>query len=447
MKTSIKVLVVVLVVLTSSANGQDRIALDRSQIPAELEAQLKLKLPGKLQETDEVLIGERDELVGVLEAYTISPLLPLDPNVRIDNWSLDRLRSGQPKVQQVYGPKAAEIQLKEKIEASRIACNTSSSKKVYASVDACLKAKSVPEMERVLSAIILQPQCDSAAKSYLKYRSECSDACPPDGPQITKEFDAACLSSYVPWKRENGQYLADAEPNVFRTGGSSEGVKGVVDAVVLIQEKTDEGWRHLCGGLLLSGNRVLTALHCFQNSYDEESLNEQRLHVRLIREAGNKSYLLLPTRIEPLAQKPADDFIVLSFASPKILPAPKIVFREPASPEPAVVLGYFHDFDTQRVLQDSRTGAGVSRVDSAQQGLRWPKDGLCHVTSTVGGCVRSICQTIEGYSGSPMFGTSSSSDAPLEVFGIVSIQDHQSSQCGPTDQITTLLSAARGVKP
>jgi hypothetical protein len=302
---------------------------------------------------------------------------------------------------------------------------------VTPSAPGCDKANS-PNFESISKSLILTPpECDEAARKYRPVLGDCMTAgdCKANEPgSAAVAFDNACLASSLPWSSETRTRQADETPALFRKGGENAGVAGALNATVLIQFFDSGTWRHHCGGLLRPGNRIITARHCFTSHDAIEALKDGRAHVRVL---GR------PEQAYPLDRSAADisqgappavesDRLTLAFQGPTPpMPAPNVVFRSVTGPTEALVVGYYPHWSKARA-------ANAPDVPEWLQGIRWPGNRMCHAMYAVGACLRLLCQTVPGYSGTPIFDAAGRGGEPLRVLGIVSREDtNAGGRCGP----------------
>jgi len=321
----------------------------------------------------------------------------------------------------------------------------------------CLSGGPVSELTR-LSRLVAGSDagnsCSAAAREYRRQSLSCSAGCnSATHRDAIAKFDASCLASMLPWQRADGTMTADAAPSILTHGGAQNGVQGALNAVAVIEIRPTESnsvATHHCGGVLLSGNRIATALHCFNTRLMANAVASGRVWARSIRNDNSAWKILAPDKW-PGALPQTDigrDFIVLRLESAAPIAVPKIIFGTSAIPGEAFVLGHFLDFDDTRTLVAPGT-AQTTPIPRWRRGLRWAKPGLCVAIGVKAGCVRTLCQTVRGYSGSPVFAAKGADPAkPLTVLGLISAPDDGSdARCGDQQAITTLASSAAGVTP
>jgi hypothetical protein len=263
--------------------------------------------------------------------------------------------------------------------------------------------------------------CRSAATAIKPFEYCDGQACQaPAAVAAFRNFDEACLSTMTAWRGADGRTRVDLLPPVFRP--TADGAPGALPVLLLIEISDGVGWSHLCGGLLLSGGRALTARHCIYGAGPgndrRDALKEKRLRARRVSD-GATFELGWSLDANRRAVTVAQDFIELPIVhdgAPPLVPA--IRFERARITSPAVALGHFVHHDQSRL--DPATGEPliVSAAHSWKVGLRWANPGACMVIQEQAGCVRTVCQTTRGYSGTPLF--ADRPDGALVVYGLIS---------------------------
>jgi V8-like Glu-specific endopeptidase len=427
-----------------SAAG-DMVQLDPGLLPADLAQDLRSKLKSDPQiELNGAIVADRSDLVKALQGVAIDPALL--EQIRLA--PPDALRSAQSKVQQVLDPQAAAPWLKDRLERIRISCKRLQAEGRASYEECVIQAGGSGLQELVSLWSDGDNACSVAARAYRNTQIGCAGACPVPSASIRSSFDRHCLASLLPWQRDDRTFKADPEPDRLRAGGQRDGRQGIIDAVVLLERDGALGRSHECGGLLLSGNRVLTARHCVATPVMQDALNRGRVKARLIRDSGKDVYTVEPLSTPTGIVAPAaQDLVVLKLQASSLIPAPRVEFREPATPGAAIVLGYFAHYDSQRIVADPETGVASLSIPTWRQALRWAKPGYCHVLETVNGCVKTLCQTVPGYSGAPVFSAQSGAGAPLVVYGVLSGAESSQSTCGTPEPFATLAASAKDIQP
>jgi len=352
-------------------------------------------------------------------------------------------------VQQVREPIVSNHEIDTDIAIIKLECRREADAR-RERYDDCVARRHLAELKGIqtdVSGAVADGTCTTTASAYKNYLAKyCTSICPAD-PVVFGRFDDECMYSLIPWRRKDGQMKRDPQPVAFHQGGDRDGVRGILDAVALIEIVDVNTRTPFCGALLLSGNRVLTARHCFESLTVQEAWRAGRIYMRLIRDTAGQGWPLIAQPVSFGSNTtPAMDSLVVAVDSATPIAAPAVRFL-PATPGKALVLGYFRDFNRSRELEGSAPIAGVSAISTWRQGLRWSKDGLCHVTEVVDDCVRMHCQTVEGYSGAPVFPEQQKPGEPLTVFGVVSGPVNKNSRCGRHEEQTTMVAATTAVVP
>lgn len=274
--------------------------------------------------------------------------------------------------------------------------------------------------------------CSPAARAYdLAAQAHDLPAMKLHGPKV----DAHCLRSLLHWRRLDGEFRTDPIPPLLE-GTVTSGLA----ALAILERQTYSGEiAYVCGGLLRPGNRVLTAAHCFgEFPAHRSALEEGRLRLRLARDPQGPSWAVKSLNQPWRNPEPVQsDVVELEILSDQIIPVPAsefVAFQEQTDP---LVLGYFPHFDSTREIEGDN--APLSKFPTWYRGLRWSRPGLCHAINAADRCVRLLCQTINGYSGSPVFDQNAHQPGqPLRVLGLVSRPDHSQAACGAFLEYSTL---------
>ena len=333
---------------------------------------------------------------------------------RRPEWDAEAFRAGlqSGRVWSIRGPDEVErvFELRNASNALELrARSLSEGCKRTANVRLCETAAGIPELRSTASLIrAFGAACEEAALDYASY-GDCWDSnCASDAFRLAKPFDEHCLASLSGL----GALGATERPAIF----SKQGGASVLDVTVVLQLKNADGvWGPICGGLLIPQGRLLTARHCvFSADLDRRNALKGG-EMRAVRASDGLAFGVVWTPdADRLLTSVSEDHIVLPLAPGSAPAIPLMRFRPVAKAGPAVVLGYFRHYDP------ARTGNAVDAASDVQAGLRYPKPGLCHVIEEKSGCVRTVCMTVPGYSGAPIFAPRRDDDGALVVYGVVS---------------------------
>lgn len=239
------------------------------------------------------------------------------------------------------------------------------------------------------------------------------------------QVDNACLSA--PWDPD--------APDVARAGGGPA-AQGALNATALIEiEGTDQPF---CGGLFLSPTEIVTTLHCFAEADKYEALRDGRVVVRQMgtgraSPAAAVAWVATAIPMPPATLIGREDFSVgEDVIQLKLAGGPGAVPRySAATPRgfaKAFVPGYF------RAHASDRAPAGSGSTWSAStpewwKGVRWAKPGTCLVIDAEADCFRMMCQTTQGYSGTPVFATERDGTGALILYGLVKGAEGRTNIC------------------
>ena len=78
--------------------------------------------------------------------------------------------------------------------------------------------------------------------------------------------------------------------------------------------------------------------------------------------------------------------------------------------------------------------------------LRFPRDGLCNTLEVSSGCIHLACQTLPGFSGTPVFRSAYEYGKPLAVVGFLSQEKTSESGCETRHKSGTFAVSALSIK-
>lgn len=294
-----------------------------------------------------------------------------------------------------YDPEIVRDLVDDRLKAEPQQC------KLAPGLAGCQKREAILTTLRGLEAV--SAECRQAAERFQRIQVCRGSACKQHR-RVIENFDAQCL--YQPTEGTGPAAMSQ---------GAADGLTAL-DVTVVIQHRVGpDRWTHLCGGLILSGERILTARHCLnyagQSRFRALSANDWRA-VRL--SDGRVLNLSADGVVDRAPSSVADDYLILPLvlkSGDAPVRAAKLVLRE-ASWSSATVVGYFDLYNT--------VATSVASLADVRSAIRAPRPGLCHVVEVRNRCVRTICQTVPGYSGSPLFANARDPDGALVLYGLIS---------------------------
>lgn len=246
------------------------------------------------------------------------------------------------------------------------------------------------------------PTCETAAAAFRTVYAtlSASDA-------IALDYDRACLGSFAPRAGEDMAAAAAERPSILE-GAEQSG--GLLDAVGLLEVNGEIQ----CGGLLLADRTFITARHCLRG------LDGVRLTVR---SASRRfpAVAAAPAPLHPAWSKlgVAADWAILKLEGSGALPVPPSRLGAMAMPGEVSLVGFY------RYARPDIYAAGEVPFE---RDLRFPKSGMCQAVEDLSGCLQLACQTVRGFSGTPVF-RSRGGDGPIEVVGFLSGGEGKDTKC------------------
>lgn len=311
-------------------------------------------------------------------------------------------------------PRHAGADLRTRLGQSRDLC--ASSPAACANVDALNRRIQGLEAARALS-----PGCDDAAVAY---RREARNPLIPAA--VAATYDLACLGSLV------GRI---ADP-VATGAGNSPAFLTDTKALRAIGLLVVDG-EPVCGALIRNDRTIVTARHCVEGegraALQRGSMTLQPIDGRPMWRLGS----IITEGNE--AGVVREDWAIVRIDTTDEVGAAEVMLKPITVATDATVIGYFD--------QHRHAVSAAPREPAWRRGLRWPRPGFCIAVVDRRGCLQTHCQTVTGFSGAPIFRSSTAAGAPLEVVGFVSGSgDKPETRC-PLAPVGMTMAVSSGVIP
>lgn len=382
--------------------------------------------PGKIIQPDvdelgrpKTILNSQDEILKALSNKGYKPNLDLDqpPSLMLGVTPLEEIRRRRDWIQMPSSPSIGVGVLDAELPKAEERCRLNPG--------SCSEAKRLQvALASMKAGQGASPKCSAAATAYLSAYIKGDE--PPKAVKV--DYDMACLGSFEPRQRPEG-FAVDAAPAIFiaKPGGAP----GAMTAVGLLELNGQP----ICGVLLRNDKTFVTARHCFDGATAID-WRAGRLKVRPVDGRGGPWAIETTFRANGSGPAVKEDWAVVGLSTGDAIGAAATQFAADLPAGDATLIGYFSDHAA------SNYGPGKSTEDW-RQGLRWPRAGLCQVYRQVGDCLQLICQTVRGFSGTPVF-ASTAEDQPLVVLGFISRPAASTTAaCGAPQPFVTLAAAAR----
>lgn len=285
----------------------------------------------------------------------------------------------------------------------------------------------IPELTKVANDLRLAnttyPGCSAAVSNYLTYYPR-----RPVPAAVQRTYDQACLAASVP--RE--ALLADPYPTLLTA--AAPGQASALRSIGLLEA---DG-KIFCGALLRNDRTIVTARHCFDGR-GGAYLAAGAVTVRPI--DGRGAAWTLATTIQKQGagggKLTKDDWAVVAIDTTAAIGAADLPLASPAKPGAATVVGYF--------TGHTATPPPPGGADGWQRGVRWPKPGLCQVIQIKPGCLQLACQTVEGFSGAPIFSLAPGQSKPTVIGFVSRPATVNAGVCSTSASSITLAASAEGI--
>lgn len=284
------------------------------------------------------------------------------------------------------------------IAAAKLGAGCAPNDRTYPCREAAALASAGRQMQDAGKAF---PACDAAASQFrVDYEQT-------DIPMsVRRDYDLACLGSFVPRSGETSSTMSAERPALL-AGAEADG--GLLEMIGLLEVDGQV----TCAGLLRRDRIFITARHCIQG------LGGAALKVR----SAAKKFAPIGVKAQ-LHPKWSDLGVAADWASLTLdegppLPVPGSRLIPLALPGEISLVGFYLYADPSLYTSASA---------SFERDLRFPKKGLCQAVERVANCLQIACQTVRGFSGSPILGARGA-DGAVEVLGFLSSADGNDTGC------------------
>lgn len=344
--------------------------------------------------------------------WQIPDLFPV-PNADADGASTlvaNQLRKRLDQYSRPIGPGTASQELYRAVNTTKQGCNGAPSIQCQFA-DALLGSA-----DRLAAAAAAAPDCERAAARFGEVYTTEKAA----GSEAARAFDMACLGSFAPRLDDQGgarpELLANAE------------VDGILDIVGLLEANGEI----ICAGLVRPDRKFITARHCMQGQ------GGVSLKVRF---ASKK---LPPLNVQARRHLPwtqlgvAADWAVLELEPGPALPISASRFSRLRGPGAVSLVGLYRYVQPDVYAQEAV---------SFERDLRFPRNGFCEAIDELAGCLQLACQTVPGFSGTPII-ASRGADGTVEVIGFLSRSEGADTDCRTSVNVrnSTFAVSARAVQ-
>jgi len=252
----------------------------------------------------------------------------------------------------------------------------------------------------------LGDKCNLAAKAYAKASRDSLRAAEQDA-------DVSCFNT--PWG-----YRADVSATFAKT------IETALAATAIIEFNGVP----FCSGVFLSGTRVLTAKHCFQDGAILRNFGKitiaQPAHPEIMPLRINASVAVSTDILNVDRISVADDVIELTTLTPA--QTPPLTFSKIDDATEAVTIGFMPSISaiSHTPLSDGQWAI----LPEWYKHVRISKQGGCYAMDSKDNCFRMSCTTVGGFSGAPVFSSELDEQGRLKFFGLNIAPETDDRRCG-----------------